>query len=357
MQDRTGIVATSATAVRRPASAIAVAALCGALAAVPASAEMTPECRAMIAGQRLSLVVPNGPGGGYDTYARALAPVIEALSGARTRVENLPAAGGRVAHLRLFDAGADEWVIMLEEGDDLYRAEAEAEASAGTQGPARFRPVAIFHTEPAAWVVRPGFDPMNPPGGTLVAGSSSRDDADEWVAVSALMGFDWKLIDGYAGSSAMALALLGGDVDVISVSLGSALRTTRGGDAAIGFVYSEGPHPDLPGVPYLAGAGSVTEARLAALEGEARARAEKAAGTLLLLGTVYRMVFAPVMPADRAACLDAVVEAAVLDPAFRTAAEAEGRKVAPVETGRVADVGASIAAEMAEIIRLRGGTN
>jgi tripartite-type tricarboxylate transporter receptor subunit TctC len=78
-------------------------------AALPAGAEISAECRASFEGDRLSVIVPNGPGGGYDTYARAMAPVIAETTGARVSVENLPGAGGLIASRRSPTNGSSLW--------------------------------------------------------------------------------------------------------------------------------------------------------------------------------------------------------------------------------------------------------
>lgn len=309
-------------------AALAAAAL---LAAAPAArAELSPSCRAMLDGQRLSLIVPNGPGGGYDTYARAMAPRFEALAGVQARVENLPAAGGLAAYRRLIEAAPDEWVILLEEADDLIRGMADPALGEGSAD--RYRVVSVFHLEPSAWVTRPGFDLVNPPGGRLVFGSSSDDDTDELKATAAATGLRVTLIAGYDGSAAMGTAVLGGEVDVISVSLGSARRMTKGGDLAIGAVLSEGPWPDAPGVIPFAGPGSLLEQRLAGRPEADPAAARALGGYVSSLAFVVRSIAAQSsLPADRAACLDEAAAAVLADAAFRDAAAAEGRPVSPVD--------------------------
>jgi hypothetical protein len=75
----------------------------------------------------------------------------------------------------------------------------------------------------------------------------------------------------------------------------------------------------------------VGEARLAALSEAERADAGQMIDVLQSVTTVLRSVVAPTSyPPERAACLDAVVAAAVFSPAFRDAAEAEGRLVEPL---------------------------
>lgn len=326
--------------------------LAAAIGAGPALAGVQPECVGLTEGGRLSIAVPNGPGGGYDTYARALAPVIAGLTGATVRVENLPAAGGLAAYRRLIEARDSDWVIMVEEADDVVRGMEGLGLSPGNPG--GYRIAAVFHNEPGAWVVRKGFDPLNPPGGVLVAASSSKDDADEWLLAGLGLGLEWKLIDGYDGSSAMNLALLGKDVDVLTTSLGSSLRSVKSGDLAIAAVLTDGPHPDLPGVPYLVGPGSLGEARLATLTGEARTEAETHLRMLQRMTTVLRSVVVQGgLAPDRAACLDAAINAAVNDPAFRAAAEAEGRDVSPLPLAEALSMIGALTEGIAQVKILR----
>jgi tripartite-type tricarboxylate transporter receptor subunit TctC len=296
------------------------------LSAAPVLAELPAGCQAALQGQPLSIIVPNGPGGGYDTYARAMAPRFEALFGLRARVENLPAAGGLAAYRRLIEAPPEDWTVLLEEADDLIRG--MADAALGPDGASRYRIAAVFHAEPSTWVTRPGFDPLNPPGGVLAVGSSSNDDRDELLAVSNALGLPARLISGYDGSSAMGLAVQAGEVDLISVSLGSALRLSRSGDLAPAMVLSNGAWPSAPDLPFLFGPGGRIEARLATLPPADAERSRQLAGYAVDLALVLRSVAVPTsLPADRAACLDAAVAALLVDPGFHDAAAAEGRPV------------------------------
>src|SRR5688500_6072844 len=60
------------------------------------------------AGERIDFVVPYEPGGGYDTYARALAPYLEECLDATLVVQNEAGAGGLVATNKTAAAGPDE---------------------------------------------------------------------------------------------------------------------------------------------------------------------------------------------------------------------------------------------------------
>src|SRR5919112_1224080 len=58
----------------------------------PAAAQNAEE--AFFKGKTVKIVVGYGPGGGYDVYARMLAPYLGKTLGATVIVENQPGAGG-----------------------------------------------------------------------------------------------------------------------------------------------------------------------------------------------------------------------------------------------------------------------
>lgn len=296
------------------------------MTALPAGAEISSECRALFEGDRVSVIVPNAPGGGYDTYARAMAPVIADMTGARVSVENLPGGGGLVASRRIAEAKPDEWVMLVDEAYDVLFAIAEEEL--GPDAGEKLRLMSVFHAEPSAWVVRPGFDPFDPPDGLLIGGASAFNEDAGFKLIGKAVGFSGQTITGYDGSSAMSLGLLGSEIDVISVSLATAKRLTKAGDLAVGFVLSDGPDPAAPDLPYLLGAGGVLEPRLANKSEAERAEALRLAAIATHVGYVLRTVVVPqVLPPDRMACMESMVNEVIFSDAFRTAAEAEGRAV------------------------------
>jgi tripartite-type tricarboxylate transporter receptor subunit TctC len=70
-------------------------------------------------GKSIRFLVPSAPGGGFDEYARLLAPYIEKHTGARVRIANMPGAGGlRVAN-ELFKSPRDGFTIGIMNGSAL----------------------------------------------------------------------------------------------------------------------------------------------------------------------------------------------------------------------------------------------
>ena len=67
-------------------------------------------------GKTVKMIVGFGPGGGYDAYARMLAPYFSKRLGATVVVENQPGAGSLAALNRLYVAPPDGLQMMLVNG-------------------------------------------------------------------------------------------------------------------------------------------------------------------------------------------------------------------------------------------------
>jgi tripartite-type tricarboxylate transporter receptor subunit TctC len=83
--------------------------------ATPAARAQDAE-RAFFGGKTVRMVVGYGPGGGYDAYARMVAPHLSKVLGASVVVENQPGAGGLVALNRIYTAAPDGLTMMIVNG-------------------------------------------------------------------------------------------------------------------------------------------------------------------------------------------------------------------------------------------------
>ena len=72
--------------------------------------------QAFFAGKTVRFVVGFGPGGGYDAYARMLAPYLSKTLGATVIVENRPGAGGLLALNGVYIAPPDGLTMMIVNG-------------------------------------------------------------------------------------------------------------------------------------------------------------------------------------------------------------------------------------------------
>ena len=94
--------------------AVALILLAGLTLAAPASAE---DAASFYKGKTVHFIVGYSPGGGYDTYARLLAPYFEKATGATVVVENKPGAGGITALNQLVRGAADGLSFQMLNGE------------------------------------------------------------------------------------------------------------------------------------------------------------------------------------------------------------------------------------------------
>jgi tripartite-type tricarboxylate transporter receptor subunit TctC len=297
------------------------------LMATHASSEISVSCKSAMKGQRLTVIVPNAAGGGYDTYGRALAPVMDELSGVRSSVINMPAAGGLVALTALSESGTEELVVLVENGTDVLRSSAPAGATPWIE---RLEPIGVFHAEPSAWVGKSDLAFMD--AKSLVAAASSADGKFEFDLVGQSIGKEVKLISGYGGSKETEAAVLRGDADLLSGSLTTSLKAAKSGDLALKLVLSDTPSDRAPGIPHLAGENGLAAELAKDLAPEERARRIEMAGLVASLSYDVRTVFThKTLRADLLGCLAEAVGDAIRSPAFSAAAEAQGRPVTPMD--------------------------
>ena len=86
---------------------------------IGANAAMSDTCRSELEGRAATLLVAHKPGGGYDNYARAIAPVLSDLTGLRVRVVNNSAGGGVVARELMLAASDDSLTMLIESAGSL----------------------------------------------------------------------------------------------------------------------------------------------------------------------------------------------------------------------------------------------
>ncbi|TCP39984.1 tripartite-type tricarboxylate transporter receptor subunit TctC [Rhodovulum marinum] len=297
---------------------------------VRADATLPSGCADRMKGQRLTLVVPNAAGGGFDIYARSLAPELERIGGVTVRVSNMPGGGGKAALLRVANAPSDDYAVLIDNAGDIV-AELLEDPSLG-KTPQDFRALGIVQVEPEAWVGRPDLNLMDPDAGPLVAAVSSVEANLGTVGLPAMAtGHTVRLVAGYAGSGDQFAAVLRGETDFTSKAKGTALRAMKSGDLKVLLVLSDGPDPMLPDVPWLAGEGGLVAHLTAGLPEAERAERQKIAQLAVSLSSGARILMnSAAVPDDVQVCLNAIFDAALVSPDFRDAAQAQGRDVTPI---------------------------
>ena len=195
------------------------------------------------AAERLHIVIPAGPGGGLDGIAREVGRALVELDLVeQASFENVSGGGGGRAMAHFLDNAARfERPLLVNSTPLLVRS---------LQGlfPYSFRdltPVAALVADPGVFVARPNEAPADwpallarlrdDPRSVTFGGGSVRGSLDHIVLALALdaAGIDPKQVRylPYDGGGKAMLALLGGEVDVLSTGLGETVAAIDGGQA------------------------------------------------------------------------------------------------------------------------------
>jgi tripartite-type tricarboxylate transporter receptor subunit TctC len=208
-------------------------------------------------GKRIEFVVPFGPGGGYDTYARELAPALEKRLGATITVSNQPGAGGLVATNEFWKAPPDGSTIAIFNMVG-HLGSALADAPGVQYEATAFSYIGRISQEPDVVVTGAG-SPLRSFDDVLAAqsGRSLRFAAGgpgsleyiDAIVLGEVFGLNSEVTTGFEGSSEASLSLVAGDVDLHALSLSSQMPHIESGDARPLLVVGEEPVPELEGVP------------------------------------------------------------------------------------------------------------
>lgn len=210
------------------------------------------------AGESIDLVVPYEPGGGYDTYMRALAPYLGECLDATPVVLNEPGAGGLLATNKTFATSPDERRLQIvntvgtvssqiagAEGVSFDMTEFSAigriAATASVLGVAADSDLQDFQAiiDSEAPVRFPSVGP-------------GANDFTTPNILSAIYGFEVDMITGYQGSGEARLALISGDGDAYAQSWDSMLGDIQSGEVKPLVLASTESVEELPDVPTLA---------------------------------------------------------------------------------------------------------
>ena len=201
----------------------ALAVILGLAASLPSTAAQDSE-HAFFAGKTVRLVVGFGPGGGYDSYARMLAPYLSRTLGATVIVENRPGAGGLVALNGVYIAPADGLTMMIVNGTaavfsqltDLQGARYDLD---------KIGYIATLSAPPSLWTVGPHYqvktisEALTGSRKWRWAASGPVDSLSDGAAFTcAGLKLDCQIVLGYKGSNDAALAVSRGEMDALFVT-------------------------------------------------------------------------------------------------------------------------------------------
>ena len=199
-------------------------------------------------------VVSSAPGGGFDTYARAISPFLSKYLPNRPKVivKNVPGAGGLKGASQIYYSKPDGYtigyifypgvaIIQLEKdiGFDITKMVPLAQIAVDAQGlfvPAKsnIKTLADLQKKDPVRIL------TQPKGVTMYSFN---------VIADRVLNLKAKYVTGYRGSTVVATGLMRGDGDMGSLPVNNFMRYVESGDLRVLLTYTEKRHPLTPNVP------------------------------------------------------------------------------------------------------------
>jgi tripartite-type tricarboxylate transporter receptor subunit TctC len=284
------------------------------------AAGLAPACADSVAdfyrGKELRVIIGASVGGGYDTYARAIAKHLgEHIPGNPGIVpQDMPAGGGLAAANHIYNVasrdgtviGAMQNTVPFEPFFNNRQAQFDATRLSWLGTPTS--EVAMY----LVWHASKIQSLQDAQTHEMIAGGAGAASTPVFYGriFNQILGLKARFVNGYPGQNEILLAMENGEVEAMTSPFWSSIRTARPNWipqhlVRILFQYGERPHPDLAGVPFA----------LDLLDREADKILLRAASAPLGLGRPFAAP--PGVPADRLAALRAAMMATFADPAFR----------------------------------------
>jgi tripartite-type tricarboxylate transporter receptor subunit TctC len=285
-------------------------------AAVPLALAQDAE-RTFFIGKTVRMVVGYGPGGGYDAYARMIAPRLSKALGASVVVENQPGAGGLVALNRIYAVAPDGLTMMIVNGTGAALSQLTEQAGVRFDLGA-FGYLGTVSASPWMWLVGPNSSIKTPLDAMKLgrkmnwAASGPADGLSDGAAFTCeALSLDCHVVLGYAGSNQAALAVTQGEMDAIYVSDTSANNYVTSGQQHVVAAMGRAKSRFFPNAPTIFEAVTLTPDQQWLFDFR---------GKLENLGRI--LLVPPHLPPARLAALQAAVKETLNDPAL----VAEGEK-------------------------------
>jgi tripartite-type tricarboxylate transporter receptor subunit TctC len=234
-------------------AAVVLATLSGLAISAPSGAQESEQ--SFFAGKSVRFVVGYGPGGGYDAYARMLAPYLSRILGATVIVENRPGAGGLLALNGVYASPPDGLTMMIVNGTGAAFSQL-TEQQGGRFDLAKLGYLATLTAPPSGWIVGPHFG-IKTVAEAIKSGKKWRwaasgpvDNMSDGAAfICEALKLDCQIVMGYKGSNDAALAIARGEMDSLNITDFSAHQYVQSnGMIALATIGRERSRhfPDLP---------------------------------------------------------------------------------------------------------------
>ena len=198
--------------------------------------EPTPgeEAASFYEGKNITFIVPYKPGGGYDTYARLIAPYLEKETGATVLVRNMPGGETYIALNHVYQAKPDGLTILIIDTKTAILSQLTSDPKAAGTDIRNFRWLCRIVTEPTAIALSTKspyrtVDDLKAATEVIKLGGTARGDRNHITAsvLIEVLGLNGEVILGFEGSSEVALAAMRGELDGFASGASSILEYTK----------------------------------------------------------------------------------------------------------------------------------
>lgn len=273
-------------------------------------------------GKTITIIVPHGAGGGFDTYARLVAPFFKKhIPGSVVAVNNVTGAGGLIGRNQVYNSKPDGLTFGFTTGAGLIFSK-----WSGLQGVkydlAKMTWIGriAYETQVLAMSTKKGFksfaDLKKVPGPIKLGFSGVGSDDYYTTAILAhYFGYKTDPITGYSGSREANLAAVKGEVDGVQVQASSLMPLFKSGDLVPVLALALKRDPELPDVPTALEIADTPEAKDIAL-------------AITNTFQVDRVFFGPPdIPAGRLSSLRRIFDKIIHDPEFLETAKKGKRPI------------------------------
>lgn len=287
-------------------------------------------------GKKMSFIVPYDPGGGYDEYARMIAPFIEKYTGAKIEINNMPGAGGMKGVNELYVAPNDGLTIGIINGSAMITNQL-AKISGVKYDLGKLGYLGRMVSDPRVLVVSTKspyktFEDMMNSQTTIKLGATGLGGSTYVDAVIMAKAFDLNqnVIHGFDSSSLVDQAIQRGEISGMWGSWGSRQKAVKNGEVRVVLQSEKNRLPDIPDIPTVYEMAQKTKDPAATLE---------IIKYWAALNDVGRPVAAPpgVQP-DRLKFLQDVFEKAMNDPDLLAVAKQGSRDLGYVSGAEMAQI-------------------
>lgn len=228
--------------------------IAAAAALIPLSAA-AQEAAEFYKGKTVRFIVGVAVGGGFDAYARMLAPHLSKALDATVVVENLPGAGGLLALNQMMTAAPDGLRIHIVNGTPSLLAQI-LEQDNIKYDLTKMPHLGVVAAEPWGVLVAPN-SPIKTPADLVKPGQKFRfggtgptgGPSDGASITCEALKLDCRVVLGYRGSAEIALAMQRGEIDGLYVTDTSAATYDKSGQGRVVGMASRQRSTLLPNVP------------------------------------------------------------------------------------------------------------